>query len=107
MSNAQVIERIAAATPRLRTKFVVGYYLLTIATSLFILFSHGRATFTADLLAAIFYLAVTAVLYDLSRGKHKSLPLLAALLNLAVLLLGKFNFLPHGRTAHRAAARGA
>jgi len=107
MSNTQMMEQIAASAPRLGTKFVIAYYLLTILTSTFILFFHGSLAVTVDLLAALFYLAVTAILYDLSRPKQKSIRLLATLLNVVVFALGKLSFLLHSRTADRVAARGA
>lgn len=58
-----LIARISAASPQLRAKFVVVYYLLAIMTGAFILLFHGRLAFAADVLVAIFYLLVTAVLY--------------------------------------------
>ena len=56
---------------RLKTKFVLAYYLLTIATSAVILFVHGRLALAADLLAALAYIAVTIRLYDQSRPKAR------------------------------------
>ena len=76
MTNTNMIERIAETAPRLRSKFVAGYYLLTILTSVFILFFHGRVPFVADLVAAGFYLLATILLYDLSQPKPKSLAVL-------------------------------
>jgi hypothetical protein len=66
MNNANGIEHTAQSAAHLKTNFVVGYYLLTIVTSTIILFAHGKLAFAADLFAGLFYLAVTAVLYDLS-----------------------------------------
>jgi hypothetical protein len=63
-----LLARISAASPRLRGKFVAVYYLLTIMTGAFILFFHGRLAFAADVLVAIFYLLVTAVLYAAEQG---------------------------------------
>ena len=68
MSTAEMIERIAQAPPRLRNKFVGVYYLLTILTGVFILSFHGKSAFVADLIVALFYLAVTALFHDLSRN---------------------------------------
>jgi hypothetical protein len=67
MSTAEMIRRIAQAPPRLRNKFVGGYYLLTVLTGIFILWFHGKLAFVADFVVALFYLAVTALFYDLSR----------------------------------------
>ena len=81
--TANRTERAAQAVARLKTKFVTTYYLLTIVTSTVILFVHGRLAFAADLVAAVFYLAMTALLYDLSQPKARSLRLLAALVHAA------------------------
>lgn len=62
-----LIARISEASPELKAKFVLVYYLLTVLTGAFILFFHGRLAFEADLLVAIFYLIATAVLYQLSK----------------------------------------
>ncbi len=102
MTNTNMIERIAEAAPRLRTKFVAGYYLLTIVTSVFILFFHGRVPFVLDLVAAGFYLLVTALLYDLSQPKPKSLVVLRD-----VVRPRELTFRPHDRTVSRIAPRGA
>lgn len=107
MTNTNIIERIAQATPRLRTKLVVGYYLLTIVTSTFILFFRGRVAFAVDLVAAVFYLAVTALLYDLSQPRPKSFPWLTALYELAKLALGRLHLHSHAETVDRIAPGGA
>ena len=70
MSTAEKIERIAQAPPRLRNKFVGVYYLLTVLTGIFILWFHGKLAFVADFVVALFYLAVTALFYDLSRKRR-------------------------------------
>jgi hypothetical protein len=106
MTNTNIIERIAETTRRLRTKFVAAYYLLTILTSAFILFFHGSFPFAADLTVTFFYLAATALLYDLSQPKPKSIPLIAALFYFAQLAVERVRFRPHGRTAHRIAPGG-
>lgn len=68
MSTTEMMERIAEASPRLQAKLVGVYYLITILTGAFILFFHGRLAFAADIVAAAFYLGVTAVLYELSKA---------------------------------------
>ena len=73
MSNAEMMERIVMASPRLRARFVASYYLLTILTGAFLLFFHGRLAFAADLIASVCYLAVTALFYDLSKPVNRSL----------------------------------
>ena len=67
MTVAKYTERIAQAAARLKTKFVVGYYLLTVVVSAVILCWHGRLAVTADLLAALFFLVVTVLFYELSQ----------------------------------------
>jgi hypothetical protein len=71
MSTAELMGRIEEASPRLRAKFVAAYYLLTVFTGTFILFSHGRMAFAADLLVCIFYIAATALLYTWSKPRHR------------------------------------
>jgi len=42
--------------------------LLSILTGMIFLFIHGRLAFAADLVAAAFYVAATALFYGLSAG---------------------------------------
>ena len=102
MTNPNMIERIAEATPRLRTRFVAGYYVLTILTSVFILFFHASVPFAVDLVTAGFYLLATVLLYDLSQPKPRSLRVLRE--------FGRpreLSFHPHDRPVNRIAPRGA
>ena len=64
MSTTEISHWISG--PRFRAGFVVAYYLLAIVTGVFVLLFHGRAAFAADLVAGMFYMAVTALLYALS-----------------------------------------
>ena len=98
MSNAEMMERIVMASPRLRARFVASYYLLTILTGAFLLFFHGRLAFAADLIASVCYLAVTALFYDLSKPVNRSLFLLAAR------ALGKLSSHASGRIADSGAS---
>jgi len=66
-----MMERIADRLPRHRAKFVITYYLLTILTAVFVLFFHGRLAFAADLIATVFYIAMTALFYDLSKPVNR------------------------------------
>jgi len=99
MSNVEMMERIAKTAPRLRARFVVFYYLLTMLTGSFLLFFHGRLAFAADLIASLCYLAVTAVFYDLSRPASRSFFFLVAFLDLVAHALGKLSVHPSGRNA--------
>ena len=56
---------------RYRSRFVALYYLLTILMGAFILFLHGRVALTADVIATISYLALTALFYDLSKPVNR------------------------------------
>ena len=58
---------IKAAT-RFRSRFVGAYYLLTILIGVFLLFFRGRLAFTVDIIATVFYVAATALFYDLSKA---------------------------------------
>ena len=70
MTNANIESTTRSAT-RLKTTFVLSYYLLTILTGIVILFVHGRLAFATDLLAAASYLAMTILLYGLSQPKPR------------------------------------
>jgi hypothetical protein len=63
---------MAPEASRTRARLIGAYYLLTIATGAFILFFHGMLAFIADLLVGIFYLAVTAFLYNWSASMNRS-----------------------------------
>jgi hypothetical protein len=58
MSTAHFTRRIVPACSR--DAVVAGYYLLTILMGVFVMFVRGAAV---DLIAGVFYVAVTAVLY--------------------------------------------
>ena len=66
MTTAEMTERFREAPRREGGKFVGAYYLLTLLITVFVLFFHGRLALTADIIATIFYLAVTMLFYGLS-----------------------------------------
>lgn len=72
MSTAQISKQISSRSPRVGSKFIGAYYLLTISTGAFVLFFHGRLAFAVDMIVGVLYLAVTALLYGLSVSAHKS-----------------------------------
>jgi hypothetical protein len=72
MSTAQISKRISGTSPRVGSKFIGAYYLLTISTGAFVLFFQGRLAFAVDLIVGVSYLAVTALLYGLSASAHKN-----------------------------------
>jgi hypothetical protein len=71
MSTAQISKRISGTSPRVGSKFIGAYYLLTISTGAFVLFFHGRLALEVDMVVGILYLAVTALLYGLSGSADK------------------------------------
>ena len=103
MSNVERMERIAKTAPRLKARFVVSYYLITILTGAFLLLFHGRLAFAADLIASLCYLGVTALFYDLSKPVNRSLFLLVAFFNLVARALRKLSFHPSGSIADHGA----
>lgn len=66
MSTVEITKRMAQGSLRSGNKFVLAYYLLSILTGTIFFFIRGRLAFAADLIAAVFYLAATAVFYGLS-----------------------------------------
>jgi len=71
MSAAEMMGRIARVVPSHGTQFVGAYYLLTVLTGAFVLLFHGRLAFAADLIASVFYIAMTALFYDLSKTVNR------------------------------------
>ena len=71
MSTAAFGKRISDSKPRLDSRIIAAYYLLTILTGAFVLVFHERFGFTVDLLIGIFYLVVTAFLYGISASEKK------------------------------------
>jgi hypothetical protein len=57
---------------RFRGRVVALYYVLTIVMGAFVLWFQGRAALTADVIATIFYLALTALFYDLSKRVNRN-----------------------------------
>ena len=72
MSTAQITKRIAQSAPRVGSRFIGIYYLLTILTGAFVLSFHGRLAFVVDVFVAVGYLAMTAFLYGLSASANNS-----------------------------------
>jgi len=72
MSTAGISTRTQQTSPRLGSRFIGMYYLLTVATGLFILFFHGRLALIADVVVGIAYLALTALLYGWSAARNSA-----------------------------------
>ena len=66
MSTAEITKHIPESSPRVGSRMIGAYYLLTIVTGAFVLLFHGRMAFAVDVLVGVFYLVVTAFLYGLS-----------------------------------------
>jgi hypothetical protein len=62
-----MMKRIAEASPRFKDRITAVFYLVTIVTGLVVLFGHGRMGLVFDLVAAVCYLAITALFYEVSR----------------------------------------
>ena len=71
MSTAALNKQISERKPRVDSRIVGAYYLLTILTGAFVLVFQGRLAFAADVLVGVFYLVVTAFLYGLSTSANK------------------------------------
>ena len=71
MSTAAFSKQISETKPRVDSRIIGAYYLLTILTGAFVLVFHGRLAFAVDLLIGVFYLVVTAFLYAVSTSANK------------------------------------
>lgn len=67
MSTAEMRERIAQGSPRLKARITGLFYLITILTGGVVLFVQGRLGFGFELVVAACYIGVTALFYELSR----------------------------------------
>ena len=72
MSTAAFTKQISDDKPRVDSRIIGAYYLLTILTGAFVLVFQGRLAFAVDLLIGIFYLVVTAFFYGLSASANKT-----------------------------------
>lgn len=97
MTTSVVTESIADTLPSAKARLAGVSFLLSILTGVFAqFFAHDKFGFTADLITAASYIAVTALFYDLFKSVSKSLSLLAAFFNLVVLTLGELKWHPFG-----------
>ena len=67
MNTAEMKERIAEASPGFKARITGVFYLVTILTGAIVLFAHGRLGLVFDLIACVWYIAVTVLFYELSR----------------------------------------
>jgi hypothetical protein len=96
------MERTAAASPHSRSRFIGVIYLLYFLVAMFaqLLASRGLTEygFAGNIIANLFYIAVTLLFYDLFKPVNKNLSLFAAILSLAgcaVATLGLFHVTPY------------
>ena len=97
MTTAVMTGRIAEASPCLKARIAGVFYLLTILTGAFSLFASGRLGVAANLIAAVCYIAVTLLFYDIFKPVNRGLSLLAAFFSLvgcALGALGAFHLAP-------------
>lgn len=71
MSTAALSKQISNGKPRVGSRIIGAYYLLTILTGAFVMVFQGRLAFAADLVIGILYLVVTAFLYAASASANK------------------------------------
>lgn len=67
MSTTEITRRIAEASPRFKARIAVVFYLLTILTGVAVFFLGGKLGFVVDVIAAVFYIAITALFYVLTK----------------------------------------
>jgi hypothetical protein len=114
----RMMERIAAASPRLKARIAGVFYLLTILTRMFVeIFVRNRLVvsddaaatatnilaheslwrwgFAADIIAFASYIALTALLYELFKPVNRSLSLVAAFFSLAAAVVQAISSLFH------------
>jgi hypothetical protein len=114
----RMMERIAAASPRLKARIAGAFYLLTILTRMFVeIFVRNRLVvsdnaaatatnimaheslwrwgFAADIIAFASYIALTALLYELFKPVNRSLSLVAAFFSLAAAVVQAISSLFH------------
>src|SRR5258708_27394072 len=88
MSTAEMMKRIAEASPRFKARIAGVFYLLTFLTGGFALIVRGRLGSAAGLIAGACYIAVTLLFYYIFKPVNRSLSLVAALISLVGCALG-------------------
>jgi hypothetical protein len=101
MSRAEIMKRIAEASPCLKARIAGALFLLLLLTAACTeFFFHGRLSFAADLAAGIIevscMIAVTLLFYDIFKPVNRGLSLLAASTNFVGLAFEVLQFLPKG-----------
>jgi Domain of unknown function (DUF4386) len=97
MSAAVMMRRIGEASPRFKARIAGVFYLLAILTGVFAVYIvGGRLGFIAELIAGLFYILATLLLYDIFKPVNRSLSLLAAFFGLVVSIVGALEWHPQG-----------
>lgn len=82
MSAAEIIERIAGASPRFKARTAGAFWLMTIVAGLLAMFLGGRSGTAAGLIATACYVVATLLVYELLKPVNRRLSLLAACFSL-------------------------
>jgi Domain of unknown function (DUF4386) len=97
MNTAEMMKQFGEASPRLKARITGAFYLLTILTGVFAVYIvGGRLGFVAELIAGLFYIAATLLLYVIFKAVNRSLSLLAAFFGLVVSIVGALEWHPQG-----------
>ena len=67
MSTSE-ITRLVEASPRFKARIAIAFYLLTILTGAVVFFFGGMLGYTVDVIASVFYIAMTSLFYLFTRG---------------------------------------
>jgi Domain of unknown function (DUF4386) len=97
MNTAEMMKRIGEASPRFKARIAGVFYLLAILTGIFAEYIvGGRWSFVAELIAGLFYIAATLLLYGIFKPVNRSLSLLATFFGLVVSSVGALEWHPLG-----------
>jgi hypothetical protein len=97
MSTAEMIKRIAQASPRFKARMAGALYSLSVLTAAFTeLFVRGRLNIAGGLIAVAIMGVVTLLLYDIFKPVNRSLSFLAAIFSLVGLTFEAFRWQPQG-----------
>jgi hypothetical protein len=88
MSATVLTKRIAVVSPRLKARIAGVFYLLTFLAGGLALAIPGKLGVAAGLIAAVCYLAVTLLFYDLFKPVNQTLSLIAAAVSLVGIAVG-------------------
>jgi hypothetical protein len=96
MELAEMMKRIAEASPRFKTRIAAALYLVSLLTAALGESVGGDVGFAAGELAVAGMVAMTLLFYDIFKPVNRSLSFLAAFLNLVGLTFEAFRWNPRG-----------